>query len=298
MKWEDASPERRLRDRFLHLLVSLSGPIERLSGREASRAKEIFGELSRMWRQENLYAAKTRTWGASAIEQTLTWLTELEQVLLGQRTLFSPGFRTPKSTSTAKTFRQLRSIVKNYERVEEQLAVEGHIHPSIQSREFKKRQLEQAKMVAGWRKREETYGRKIPEARPIKVKPAMTFAKARDHILVGLGRLHWPLSGALKVPWAEAPDGKVRFWFKPQSIYMSVSSTGKHTLGDARSIYNDDYRSVPTERIVGILVATATKYSGRAHSPAHRAHSTSYPLGRIIRRAGKRIMRLFKGRNR
>jgi len=62
-----------------------------------------------------------------------------------------------------------------------------------------------------------------------------TYAQAKTEILNRLEGAGAKLSSrSLKVPHATA--GRVRFWFKPQSIYWA---TGTNDLGSARSMWAD-----------------------------------------------------------
>ena len=55
---------------------------------------------------------------------------------------------------------------------------------------------------------------------------AETYVAARARLLRDLAALGWIVRPALKVPWAESPDGDAKLWFKPQATYL-----GAHTLG-------------------------------------------------------------------
>ena len=68
-----------------------------------------------------------------------------------------------------------------------------------------------------------------------------TFNQARDRILDCLERRGWSVarwgpSGTLKVPHATDPSGRLRLWFKAQSVYYAINS---RNLGDARSLWTD-----------------------------------------------------------
>lgn len=72
-----------------------------------------------------------------------------------------------------------------------------------------------------------------------------TFGSARAAILRDLAALDWAVRTDLKIPHATRPDGRVRFWFKPQAVHFTVTDGqyGRHDLGDARAIsYDFDVR--------------------------------------------------------
>lgn len=68
-----------------------------------------------------------------------------------------------------------------------------------------------------------------------------TFSQARDRILDTLAKRGWSVvrwgpSGTLKVPHATDPSGRLRLWFKAQSVYYAL---GTRNLNDARSLWID-----------------------------------------------------------
>lgn len=79
----------------------------------------------------------------------------------------------------------------------------------------------------------------------------MTYAQAFAAIIKWLEERGWTLSDpTLKIRHITSKDGKLRFWFRPQSIYFTVDGdarAGKHSIpfGNARSIGqgNWDWRS-------------------------------------------------------
>ena len=81
-----------------------------------------------------------------------------------------------------------------------------------------------------------------------------TYAQAKQELLNDFERIGWSVKKVLKVPYATSPDGNVRFWFKPQSIYYSVvmdKSVGNHTLGNARTLsYDQDMRIMSVDDII------------------------------------------------
>ncbi len=66
------------------------------------------------------------------------------------------------------------------------------------------------------------------------------YARARQLLFQGLADAGWQLSGQLKVPHATSPDGTVRVWFRPQSVYLAVGDgRTAPTFGGARSMWID-----------------------------------------------------------
>lgn len=244
MKYEDTSPARRAELRFLHLMMNLTMPIERLYGGEGQRARELFGELSKLWRNPSDLEIMTER----SITRTRTWLTELEQLLLGQRMLFggSPVLAHFPKTGIVKVFRQLRAIAGSLPRLleKEELSRHQHLHPSIDPRERVR----------------PPHIRASKEAKTSKPKKAkVTFEEARNHLLVLLGRAGWRLSPALKIPHATSPDGNFRFWFKPRAILFS-NGRGVTQFGSARSVWAKDYRFEEPEKFAKGLEGYAKKH--------------------------------------
>ena len=68
-----------------------------------------------------------------------------------------------------------------------------------------------------------------------------TYKTAATELYVKLGEEGWKLSSpTLKVRHATDPYGRVRYWFKPQAVWMSVTYTGgSHSLNAARSTWFD-----------------------------------------------------------
>jgi len=87
--------------------------------------------------------------------------------------------------------------------------------------------------------------------------PTETFAAARARLLRELGERGWRLSDRnLKVPHATSPSGYVRFWFRPQAIWASVSSRarpGWHEMGRAHSLWMD-MRGLPVDKLLSETV--------------------------------------------
>ena len=81
-----------------------------------------------------------------------------------------------------------------------------------------------------------------------------TFAEARRDLLDDFSRIGWSVKKDLKVPHATSPDGKVRFWFKPQAVYYSVvydERVGRHDFGNARTLsYDQDIRVMSIDDII------------------------------------------------
>ena len=80
-----------------------------------------------------------------------------------------------------------------------------------------------------------------------------TFKVARQNILGELQRSGWTVRAGLKVPHATSPSGRVRLWFKPQSVHYSEGVI--HTLGYARSLTDReiDIREVSPARFVALV---------------------------------------------
>ena len=246
---EDDEPVARAKARFVQLLDLLTWPTENLGGREGARAKEILVELTKLWSGGRLHTA--RTWESEDerfYSVTRVWLDELERLLAGQRQLFSPSSRPPASEhrrGVAKVFRQLRAIVAALPRIVENEKFTGHVHPSIEYRSRNTGLKPGAKPTRPAAKR-----KSAPKKAP------RTFVQARDHVLVVLGRKGWYLSPPLKVPYAEKDD--VRLWFRPQAVWAS-SGLNRTKMGEARSVYNEDYRFLDPAAVADTLERIAER---------------------------------------
>jgi hypothetical protein len=79
-----------------------------------------------------------------------------------------------------------------------------------------------------------------------------TFLQARANIEEALGRHGWALVRGLKIPHATSPNGRLRFWFKPQAVYyttVSGSYVDRHQYANARTLeYNLDIREQDPEK--------------------------------------------------
>lgn len=76
-----------------------------------------------------------------------------------------------------------------------------------------------------------------------------TYKQAQTRILDYLASQGWKLSDRnLKVPHATTMH--LRLWFKPQAVWMSVSTSGHHELGNARSLHLKDMRTSASSAIV------------------------------------------------
>lgn len=88
----------------------------------------------------------------------------------------------------------------------------------------------------------------------------VTYDEAKRTLLADLRSRGWAVSGPLKVPHATAPDGCVRFWFKPQAVHFTVGR-GLHTLGEARCVsYDLDTRKTTADDLAGIAERLARQY--------------------------------------
>lgn len=76
---------------------------------------------------------------------------------------------------------------------------------------------------------------------------------AHRRIMDELERRGWTVSArTLKTPWAESPNGRRRFWFKSQAILQS--GPPPHNLGDARSTFMSDQRTLPVDEVLRRLI--------------------------------------------
>ena len=80
----------------------------------------------------------------------------------------------------------------------------------------------------------------------------LTFLQARANIEDALERHGWSLTRGLKIPHATSPNGRLRFWFKPQAVYyttISGSRVDRHQYGNARTLeYDFDIREQDPEK--------------------------------------------------
>jgi len=97
-----------------------------------------------------------------------------------------------------------------------------------------------------------------PADRPKTPRPAMTYAQAQAAILKVFKAKGWGISADLKIPHATSPSGQVRFWFKPQAIYLSRGPDVKN-FNKARSIFAEDYRNMVPENFVNSLIKAYDK---------------------------------------
>ena len=87
-----------------------------------------------------------------------------------------------------------------------------------------------------------------------------TFTQARAALFDAFKAAGWTMSAAsLLVPHATSPDGRIRAWFKAQSVYWTAlnapypwNTGSKHNLGDAHSITQAgiDIRKVDSAKFV------------------------------------------------
>jgi hypothetical protein len=76
-----------------------------------------------------------------------------------------------------------------------------------------------------------------------------TYYQANQRLLREFDLLGWKVSDfSLKVPYTTSSSG-IRFWFKPQTVYMSTGN--KHELNDARSLWVDQ-RNMSAEQLIEI----------------------------------------------
>lgn len=74
-----------------------------------------------------------------------------------------------------------------------------------------------------------------------------TFARQRETLLKAFADFGWEVTERdyrtgrpLKVPHATNPEGDIRLWFKPQSVYYAhITGQARFDLGSARSIESD-----------------------------------------------------------
>jgi lambda repressor-like predicted transcriptional regulator len=86
-------------------------------------------------------------------------------------------------------------------------------------------------------------------------KKKRTYAEARDDIWAALQRAGWSMSlPSLKLPHATSPNGKLRLWFKPQSVHATMSAAGRHEAGNARAIsYDLDIRTMSPSEFLSFI---------------------------------------------
>lgn len=94
-------------------------------------------------------------------------------------------------------------------------------------------------------------GMKPKPVTPGKAKKApKTYKQAQDQVLEHMRQKGWAVVAHLKIP--HATKGEVRFWFKPQAIYVSKGASMKD-FGSARSMWAKDYRFIdPKEFAEGL----------------------------------------------
>ncbi len=77
---------------------------------------------------------------------------------------------------------------------------------------------------------------------PRKAKGKLTYADARAAILASVQAAKWPTNPLLKVPHATAPNGRIRFYFKPRAIYADYAASAakpQFSLNSARSLVSE-----------------------------------------------------------
>ena len=77
-----------------------------------------------------------------------------------------------------------------------------------------------------------------------------TYKRATDRLLGELQANRWDCRPGLKIPHATSPDGFVRFWFRPQAIYLTTGRT--HQFADARSLHLD-MRGMSAAKLLDLL---------------------------------------------
>lgn len=67
--------------------------------------------------------------------------------------------------------------------------------------------------------------------------PALTYKQAREKIFDYLRSAGWKVTTfstrtmrPLKTPYATSPDGSIKLWFHPQSVYVGETPGGTHSL--------------------------------------------------------------------
>lgn len=111
--------------------------------------------------------------------------------------------------------------------------------------------------------------RRAAKEAPRTRKPKLpTYAAAKGELLEQFRKERWSTSPNLKTPHATSEDGEIRFWFKPQAVWVS---RGKHTLASARSTGVDMRQPGAFEK----LVLTYTMPAPRTKSPATRKTSVA-----------------------
>lgn len=91
--------------------------------------------------------------------------------------------------------------------------------------------------------------REVSVAQRYMMAKAKTFPQAKEEILKYLQTKGWKVVPNLKVPHATNPEGDLRVWFKPQTVYYTKGNN--HTLGGARTVsYNFDIRQMDGPKFV------------------------------------------------
>lgn len=77
-----------------------------------------------------------------------------------------------------------------------------------------------------------------------------TYAMAKKEMLDAFQKAGWRVAAGLKIPHATSRDMTLKLWFRPQAIYVTKDSRGKHKAGNARSLHLPDLRKIDPERFV------------------------------------------------
>lgn len=72
-----------------------------------------------------------------------------------------------------------------------------------------------------------------------KKKRFTTYKIAREKLIEAFAEKGWKVRDGLKTPHATNKNGFVRYWFKPQAVYVSIDKEGKHHLVRAKSTGQD-----------------------------------------------------------
>lgn len=75
-----------------------------------------------------------------------------------------------------------------------------------------------------------------------------TYKAARESLLKAFAAHGWTVRPGLKVPHATSPDGTLRYWLKPQAVWVSRGTS--HALAGARSTFEDMRQPAAFEKLL------------------------------------------------
>ena len=109
--------------------------------------------------------------------------------------------------------------------------------------------------------------RLLPVLEPVtpRKKGRRTFDQARAELFEHLAAQGWDVRATLKVPWAASPNGRVRLWFKAQSVHYTEGNA--HSAGNAHST-GLDIRDMTPAAFVAAVEHIAPEADERRYSVA------------------------------